>query len=151
MGPSIDARLLSRWMLHKQRLHPRSSEDGIIRVVDDIVALHATDSLSPYLSLLARLPGFEKPALDDLLEKEMRLGKVRFVRKTIHVLTLPMLPVTFAAVSESNAAQFIDAAAVAVFAGMGVEDLGWFDSAYAPPFAPVWNALISAALKSSKA
>ena len=56
-----------------------------------------------------------------------------------------------AAVSESNAAQFIDAAAVAVFAGMGVEDLGWFDSAYAPPFAPVWNALISASLKSSKA
>jgi NADPH-dependent 2,4-dienoyl-CoA reductase/sulfur reductase-like enzyme len=55
-----------------------------------------------------------------------------------------------AAVSESNAAQFIDAAAVAVYAGMDVEDLGWFDSAYAPPFAPVWNALISAALKSSK-
>jgi len=56
-----------------------------------------------------------------------------------------------AAVSETNAAQFIDAAAVAVFVGMGIEDLGWFDSAYAPPFAPVWNALISAALKSSKA
>ncbi len=56
-----------------------------------------------------------------------------------------------AAVSETNAVQFIDAAAVAVFVGMGIEDLGWFDSAYAPPFAPVWNALISAALKSSKA
>ncbi|MGB2906454.1 MAG: FAD-dependent oxidoreductase [Candidatus Aminicenantaceae bacterium] len=56
-----------------------------------------------------------------------------------------------AAVSETNAAQFIDAAAVAVFAGMDIQDLGWFDSAYAPPFAPVWNALISAALKASKA
>ncbi len=98
MGPSIDAGLLSRWMLHKQRLHPRSSQDGILPVVDDIVALHATDSLSPYLSLLARLPGFEKQSLDGLLEKEKRLGKVRFVRKTVHVLTLPMLPVAFAAV-----------------------------------------------------
>lgn len=98
MGPSIDAGLLSRWMLNKQRLHPRSSQDGILPVVDDIVALHATDSLSPYLSLLARLPGFEKQSLDDLLEKEKRLGKVRFVRKTVHVLTLPMLPVAFAAV-----------------------------------------------------
>ncbi len=54
------------------------------------------------------------------------------------------------AVSEANAVQFIDAAAVAVFAGMDIRDLAWFDSAYAPPFAPVWNALISAALKASK-
>jgi NADPH-dependent 2,4-dienoyl-CoA reductase/sulfur reductase-like enzyme len=51
------------------------------------------------------------------------------------------------AVCEGNAAQFIDPAAVAVFTGMTVRDLAWFDSAYAPPYAPVWNALISAALK----
>jgi NADPH-dependent 2,4-dienoyl-CoA reductase/sulfur reductase-like enzyme len=56
-----------------------------------------------------------------------------------------------AVVTEGNAVQFIDPAAVAVFAGMNVEDLGWFDSAYAPPFAPVWNALISAALKATQA
>ncbi len=55
-----------------------------------------------------------------------------------------------AAVSESNAAQFIDAAAAAVHMGMNIFDLGWFDAAYAPPFAPVWNALISAALKASR-
>jgi len=52
-----------------------------------------------------------------------------------------------AAVCEGNAAQFIDPAAVAVFTGMTIGDMGWFDSAYAPPYAPVWNALISAALK----
>ena len=50
----------------------------------------------------------------------------------------------------TNAAQFIDPAAVAVFTGMNIEDLGWFDAAYAPPYAPVWNALISAALKASR-
>ncbi len=55
-----------------------------------------------------------------------------------------------AAISLGNAAQFIDPAAVAVFSGMDVADLGWFDSAYAPPFAPVWNALISAALKANQ-
>ncbi len=54
------------------------------------------------------------------------------------------------AVCESNAAQFIDAAAVAVQMGMDIQDLGWFDAAYAPPFAPVWNALISAALKAAR-
>ena len=52
-----------------------------------------------------------------------------------------------AAVCQGNAAQFIDPAAVAVFTGMTIGDMGWFDSSYAPPYAPVWNALISAALK----
>jgi NADPH-dependent 2,4-dienoyl-CoA reductase/sulfur reductase-like enzyme len=52
-------------------------------------------------------------------------------------------------VCEGNAAQFIDPAAVAVFCGMSVKDLGWFDAAYTPPYAPVWNALISAALKAA--
>ena len=56
-----------------------------------------------------------------------------------------------ASFGEGNSAQFIDPAAVAVFNGMNISDLGWFDSAYAPPYAPVWNALISAALKAFSA
>jgi NADPH-dependent 2,4-dienoyl-CoA reductase/sulfur reductase-like enzyme len=51
---------------------------------------------------------------------------------------------------ESNAAPIIDAAATAVYSGLTVDELGWFDSAYAPPYAPVWNALVSAALKAVK-
>jgi len=50
-------------------------------------------------------------------------------------------------VSEGNASQLIDPLAVAVFAGLSVKELGWFDSAYTPPFAPVWNAWVSASLK----
>ncbi len=50
-------------------------------------------------------------------------------------------------VSEGNAAQFIDPLAVAVYAKMNVEELGWFDAAYSPPTSPVWNAWVSAALK----
>lgn len=53
-------------------------------------------------------------------------------------------------VCEGSAATPIDTAAAAIFSGMSVNDLGWFDSAYAPPYAPVWNALISAALKATK-
>jgi len=50
-------------------------------------------------------------------------------------------------VSEGNAAQLIDPLAVAVFAELNVRDLGWFDAAYTPPFAPVWNAWVAASLK----
>ena len=53
-------------------------------------------------------------------------------------------------VCEGSAALTIDTAAAAIFSGMSIRDFGWFDSAYAPPYAPVWNALISAALKATK-
>ncbi|MCJ7579710.1 MAG: FAD-dependent oxidoreductase, partial [Candidatus Aminicenantes bacterium] len=52
-----------------------------------------------------------------------------------------------AAVCSDNASQFIDPAAMAVFSRLKISELAWFDFAYAPPYAPVWNALISAALK----
>jgi len=54
------------------------------------------------------------------------------------------------AVCRGNAAQFIDPAAAAVFAGLTVRDLAWFDAAYAPPFAPVWNALVAAAFRAAE-
>jgi len=54
------------------------------------------------------------------------------------------------AVTEGNAVQFIDPAVVAMTGGMTVKDLAWLDAAYAPPYAPVWNALVSAAFKGLK-
>jgi len=50
-------------------------------------------------------------------------------------------------VCEGSAASTIDTVAAAIYGGMSVRELGWFDSAYSPPYAPVWNALIMAALK----
>ncbi len=52
--------------------------------------------------------------------------------------------------SRANAAQIIDPAAMAVSAGLAVQDLAWFDAAYAPPYAPVWNALVSAAFQAAR-
>ena len=49
----------------------------------------------------------------------------------------------------NSASQLIDPAAMAVFSRLKISDLAWFDFAYAPPYAPVWNALISAALKAT--
>ena len=53
-------------------------------------------------------------------------------------------------VCEGNSAPVIDTAAAAITTGMEVTDLAWFDSAYAPPYAPVWTALISAALTAAR-
>ncbi len=43
----------------------------------------------------------------------------------------------------------IDAAAALISQKATVDEVGWLDMAYAPPFAPVWNALVSAAAKFS--
>ncbi len=50
-------------------------------------------------------------------------------------------------VAPHHAAQMIDALAVMAQTGMKAGEAAYFDAAYAPPFAPVWNALISAAGK----
>lgn len=34
--------------------------------------------------------------------------------------------------------------------GMKASELAWFDFAYVPPYAPVWNALLFPALKAAK-
>ena len=54
------------------------------------------------------------------------------------------------AICMGNAALFVDPAAVAIFSKMKASELAWFDFAYAPPYAPVWNALLSSALKAAK-
>lgn len=46
-----------------------------------------------------------------------------------------------------ESAGIIDTIGVMAQMKMKASDAGWFDSAYAPPFAPVWNAYISAAGK----
>ena len=97
MDLSFDLEQLRGWLLHKQRLRPDSRGEDVLSVTEDIVALHATESLSPYLSLRERMPSFERQELEDLLEKDRLLGKVRFVRKTVHVLPRPHLPLAFAA------------------------------------------------------
>jgi NADPH-dependent 2,4-dienoyl-CoA reductase/sulfur reductase-like enzyme len=56
----------------------------------------------------------------------------------------------FQVAGEEGAAKRVDAAAVALHAGMRVADMLHLDMSYAPPFAPVWEALLIAAAESQK-
>jgi NADPH-dependent 2,4-dienoyl-CoA reductase/sulfur reductase-like enzyme len=56
-----------------------------------------------------------------------------------------------AAICEENSARYIDTAAAAIYSGLKIQELAWLDAAYAPPYAPVWNALTSAAMKGARA
>jgi len=59
------------------------SADSIDGVVTDLVALHATDPATPYLSLWARLPGFTVADLDAELYERRTLVKHLAMRRTL--------------------------------------------------------------------
>ena len=67
-------------VLRKQHLTDDSRIDDIIRITRDISGLHATDSVTPYLSLFARSSNFEKDSLDEELYLKKNLGKIRCMR-----------------------------------------------------------------------
>ncbi|MBD3412813.1 MAG: hypothetical protein GF421_00070 [Candidatus Aminicenantes bacterium] len=95
----------------------------------------------------------EKEKIDADVSLALRLDKAGYYpdsrkAKAEIIYQKPSGKILGASVStEGNAAQLIDPVAVAVFAGLNVKQLGWFDAAYTPPFAPVWNAWVSASLK----
>jgi len=49
---------VNSYLAHKQHLLPTSRRSDVVAVTRDIVALHATEAIAPYLSLWARMPAF---------------------------------------------------------------------------------------------
>ncbi|CAN5224682.1 winged helix DNA-binding domain-containing protein [soil metagenome] len=81
----LSIRDLNRTLLLRQHLLERI-EMPALAMVEHLIGLQAQENLPPYLSLAARIDGFEPLELSDALE---RLDAVRFLtmRGTIHVLT----------------------------------------------------------------
>lgn len=85
-------------------LHPDTPGDSIPELVADLVALHATDPATPYLSIWARLPGFAVEDLDDELYRRRRLVKHLAMRRTLWMMRAADLPVVQPAASDRVAA-----------------------------------------------
>lgn len=84
-------------LLNKHHLLQSSKTDNLLETVDDILGLHATSPTTPYLSLLARSRGFQREDLERELYVRKSLGRIRCMRKTVFVLTKPLIPVAFGA------------------------------------------------------
>ena len=69
----------------------------VVHVTRDIVALHATDPVGPYLSLWARADDFQHKALEDALYERRELAKVLCMRDTLHVVPSEEIPFFFQA------------------------------------------------------
>jgi len=89
--------LVNRFLLAKQHLSRDFRNSDVLQTVRDICALHATGIATPYLSLFARIEDFKREQLDEELYAKKRLGKIRCMRRTIHILPRETISIAYAA------------------------------------------------------
>jgi hypothetical protein len=90
--PSFTTTSVSGYLAHKQHLLPRSQLTDVVQITRDIVALHATIATGLYLSLWARVPGFQPGMLADALYERRCLARVLCMRTTLHVVPSDEVP-----------------------------------------------------------
>jgi hypothetical protein len=88
---------VNRFCLKKNHLTQKSRINDILKISNDICGLHATASSTIYLSLFVRTKNFKKEDLNHQLYDLKNLGKIRFVRGTMYVLSKEMIPVAYSA------------------------------------------------------
>ncbi|MCW2560761.1 MAG: hypothetical protein JWP55_4725 [Mycobacterium sp.] len=89
------------------RRHLLTTEPGagsIADITSELVGLHATDPTTPFLSLWARMPGFEIGDLEAALYRDRSVVKHLAMRRTLWVLTAGDLAAVQAAASDRVAA-----------------------------------------------
>jgi len=98
----MKASLVNSYLAHKQHLLPTSHLGDVVQVVRDIVALHATSATSPYLSLWARVTGFQREMLEDTFYERRELARVHCMRKTVHAVPSDEVSLFFQAYVERH-------------------------------------------------
>jgi hypothetical protein len=93
----LDLAAVNRYLAWKQQLLPAARARGVLPAVRAIVALHATEPVSPYLSLWARVAGFRREMLEEALYERRDLVKVLCMRSTLHAVASDELPCFFQA------------------------------------------------------
>lgn len=83
---SFSVSAINRYLAHKQHLLPEARLADVLRVSRDLVGLHASGPAVPYLSLWARVHGFQRDMLDDALYESRTLAKVLCMRVTLHAV-----------------------------------------------------------------
>ena len=88
----------------RHRLAPAARGAGVVEVVRDMLALHATDPSTVYLSAWARLRSPTVAELDRALYDDRVLVRILGMRRTMFVVPIELVPVVQAACTRAIAA-----------------------------------------------
>ncbi|MEH3142053.1 MAG: winged helix DNA-binding domain-containing protein [Mycobacterium kyogaense] len=111
---------------------PAAAGSSVSDVTERLVALHATDPATPYLSLWARLPGFVHDDADAALYRDRSVIKHLAMRRTLWVVRPADLPAVQAAASDRVAANETRRLAADVErAGVATDGAAWLSTACA--------------------
>ena len=88
---------INKFVLGKQRLAGDRAVESLVETVRAVGGLHSTIPATPYLSLFARVDNFSREQLDEELYLKRTLGRIRYVRTTVHLLPRDFVPTALAA------------------------------------------------------
>jgi len=94
---------VTKYLLYKQHLLDTSRAETVLKVVDDIIALHATSASTPYLSLFARMKQFQRDFLDRELYTYRNLIRLGTLRGTLFIMPTKLASMVFQATRASEA------------------------------------------------
>ncbi len=77
---------VNQYILHKQCLGSASRDGDVLSVVKDVGPLRAAPTITPYLSLWARIEDFYREQLDDALYNSRELVRVPSMRARLYLL-----------------------------------------------------------------
>ncbi len=86
----------------KQHLLASQKEGSVLAVTRDLVGLHGTVPITPYLSLWARIRGFQRSDLETALHEGRSLVRYICNRRTLHLVAADELAYFYQAYSERH-------------------------------------------------
>lgn len=119
-----------RARLARRHLLAEAADQSVVDVTHRLVGLHATDPATPYLSLRARVAGFEVADLEAALYDDRTLVKHLAMRRTLWVFDARDVPGVQAAASDRVAAnERKKLIADVVTAGIAADGEAWLNEA----------------------
>lgn len=101
MPESLPAAAVVADVLARQHLVDGARATAVVATAADLVGLHATGAMNPYLQLFERLEHFARDDLDEQLYDRRTLAEIRCMRGTLFVLPLDLVPIAWGATNRT--------------------------------------------------
>ena len=90
-GKEFSTSKINGYLLAKHHLMKRDGQN-VCAVADDLLGLHATSNVTPYVSLFNRIEKFSPQDLTRAIYEHGRLARIRAMRGTFFLVTPHLLP-----------------------------------------------------------